>query len=377
MKVLVNAVSIKEGGPRVVLRNLVQGMHQRAPNVRWIIAAPGAEDVGDPLGANCEVIEVDVGNPIDLIGWYQFRLPAAVNRLRPNVMFSLTNYLPDRKLSCPTVLLEQHAGHFSREFESLDRAFCRSLGARMSWRYKNAWVRRSVRTADMLIVQTRALADRIAETGLRSSDRIAVVPHGPGKVRHAAKRHDLRSGGAWRIGYVSKFGVQKNFETLFRAARRLSDAGHSLRLVLTLDPAYPPAAQMLDKARDLGVAHLIENRGEIGDGKTEEVYDSLDIMTFCSVCESFGFPMVEAMARGLPIVVADTPENREITGRAALSFSPYDHAALARQIERLILDETERSARAELSLSRGRDYSWSQACTDTLALLEKAGTAPA
>ena len=372
MKVLVNAVSIKEGGPLVVLRNLIEGMNALRGGVTWVVAGPklGRGAAGIDAIEQLDSGSTD-GSPFGLLRWYERGLPSAVDRVSPDVVFSLTNYLPLRRLTRPTVLLMQHAGHFSSEFESLDRRFSGSLGARMSWRYKNAWVRRSVRNTDALIVQTGALADRIAAAGLRSRDRIAVVPHGPGQVRQADTRAPGRSGETWRIGYISKFGVQKNFETLFRAARRLSDAGHAIRLVLTLDPGHRPAAETLGKARLLGVGHLIENRGEVRDGKIEELYDSLDIMTFCSLAESFGFPMVESMARGLPIVVADTVENAEITGSAGLRFSPYNDGELAGQLETLMLDDSERRRRTEQSLVRGRDFSWSRACEQTLVILEE------
>lgn len=377
MKVLVNAVSIKEGGPLVVLRNLIEGMNAMRGGITWIVAGPklGQGAVGPGAIEQLDAGATD-GSPFHLLRWYERGLPSAVDRLSADVVFSLTNYLPLRRLTRPTVLLMQHAGHFSPEFESLDRRFTKSPGARISWRYKNAWVRRSVRNAGTLLVQTGALADRIAAAGLRNRDRIAVIPHGPGQVRQANARGAQRSGGSWRIGYISKFGVQKNFETLFRAARRLSDAGHAIRLVLTLDPTYPPAAETLGKARLLGVADLIENRGEIRDGKIEELYDGLDIMTFCSLAESFGFPMVESMARGLPIVVADTAENAEITGSAGLRFSPYNDGELARQLETLMLDDTERRRRTEQSLARGKDFSWSRACEETLTILEEGAAGP-
>jgi glycosyltransferase involved in cell wall biosynthesis len=372
MKVLVNAVSIREGGPLVVLRHLIEGMHALRADDTWIVAGPRLEQRADGNGAieQLDAAPVD-GNPFHLLRWYERGLPSAVDRVSPDVVFSLTNYLPLRRLKRPTVLLMQHAGHFSREFESLDRLHSRSLGDRFIWRYKNAWVRRSVRSTDSLLVQTRALADKIAVKGLRSRDRITVIPHGPGQVHQASARLHLRSGDTWRIGYISKFGVQKNFETLFRAVRRLSDAGHAIRLVLTLDPAYRPAAEMLRKAQVLGVARLIENRGEIRDGRIEELYDSLDIMAFCSLTESFGFPMVESMARGVPIVVADTPENDEITASAGLRFSPYNDGELARQLETLMRDDAERRRRSEQSLSRGKSFSWSRACEQTLAALDK------
>jgi glycosyltransferase involved in cell wall biosynthesis len=254
----------------------------------------------------------------------------------------------------------------------LDRAYWRSLQHQIAWRIKNEWVRRSVRNAGAVLVQTASLADRIAKAGLRSRNDIAVVPHGPGQVRHAARRSRRDTEKPWCIGYFTKFGVQKNFETLFRAVRRLSDAGHNVRLVVTLDPSYGPAAKTLGAAKAIGIAHLVDNQGEVSSECVQDRYDSLDLMAFCSVCESFGFPMVEAMARGVPIVVADTPENREITAGAALTFSAHDDRQLAHHLERLILDETERSLRSDLSLARGREFSWSLACERTLSVLQTA-----
>src|SRR5262249_36028772 len=128
------------------------------------------------------------GDPFRLLRWYERGLPSVIDRLSPDIVFSMTNYLPFRRLKRPTVLLMQHAGHFSREFEALDQSYSPSIGDRIAWRYKNAWVRRSVRTADVLLVQTRALAERIARARLRRVDQIAVVSHGPGQVHQAAGR---------------------------------------------------------------------------------------------------------------------------------------------------------------------------------------------
>ena len=52
-------------------------------------------------------------SPLHLFYWYEVTLPGLVKRLRPNVLFSQTNYLPHRPLECPTLLLE----HPYRQFE--------------------------------------------------------------------------------------------------------------------------------------------------------------------------------------------------------------------------------------------------------------------
>jgi glycosyltransferase involved in cell wall biosynthesis len=312
-----------------------------------------------------------------LFYWYEVGLPAAIRRWQPDVLFSMTNYLPLRDLRCPTVLLEQHAGHFSQEYSALNRAHTKSALQRMMWNYKTAWVRRSVRRAGTLLVQTQSLADGIAATGLRNRDRIVVVPHGPGQVSHAAERPARSDKDVWRIGYLTKFGVQKDFETFFRAAQKIASAGWRIKLVLTLDPTHEPAAQVLHQAERLGVSQLIENHGEVRRDQIGQLYDSLDVMVFCSICESFGFPMVEAMARGVPIVVADTTENREITAAAGLPFPPHDHAVLTQQLLRIMTSGSEVQKCTERSLTRGREFSWASACKETLAVLgAAAGTLP-
>jgi glycosyltransferase involved in cell wall biosynthesis len=268
-------------------------------------------------------------------------------------------------------LLEQHAGHFCPEFVALERKFASKPRERLARRVKTAWVYRSLRVADHVLVQTAALADRIAAAGLRQRGQIAVVPHGPGQARYSGARGSRREG-PWRVGYVSKFGVQKNFATLFRAAALVSNAGHDIRIVLTLDPKYAPAARVLQQAKEIGIGHLIENIGETPYDGIEGVYDGLDFMAFCSLCESFGFPMVEAMARGLPIVVADTPENREVTGDASDCFSPLNHEELAACLRNLIIDEAARDRKSALSLERSRAFSWERACVETLGVLKSA-----
>jgi len=122
-------------------------------------------------------------------------------------------------------------------------------------------------------------------------------------------------------------------------------------------------------AKDLGIESLIENHGEVALESIAAIYDELDIFVFASFCESFGFPTVEAMARGIPIVAAATTENIEVTRGAALTFAPFDADALARQLAILMDDRRERARRAELSLVKSRNYSWERAARETIAAL--------
>jgi glycosyltransferase involved in cell wall biosynthesis len=240
------------------------------------------------------------------------------------------------------------------------------------WRRKRKWTHLSVAAADVLTVQTAALADAIAASGVRPREKIKVIPHGPGWVNQRETAAERRRGTPFRIGYVTKWGVQKNFATLFRAIQTLARESNNIRLVLTLNERDPQVLRTLALAQELGLAPLVENHGEIGHQRIEALYDTLDAFAFPSLCESFGLPMVEAMARGLPVVAADTAVNREITAEAGHFFAPDDAAALAALIRRLWHTPQEWRSAAQRSLARGRGFSWPEAALRTISALEEA-----
>jgi glycosyltransferase involved in cell wall biosynthesis len=372
LKIFVNAVSIKEGGPRVVLVKLLTAMRRERPDIQICVAAP-QQIFPELWDAAVTPLPFSVGqSPIAIAKWYEIDLARAARRWATDAVFSVTNYLPHRRLSIPTLLLEQHAGHFSSTFDRLMRAAAPSFLARLAWGQTRRWVHRSVETATVLTVQTSALADAIAAATRVARDRIRVIPHGPGWVNQRDTVAIRRGERKLRIGYVSKSGVHKNFTTLFRAVEHLSQQGRNVRLVLTLDRADPEAVATLLEADAIGIGHLIENYGEVSPNEIANVYDGLDVFAFPSLCESFGMPMVEAMARGLCMVVADTPENREVVGTAGVVFPALDAENLAKILGRLKDDEQTRQAYANLSLRRASDFCWRKAAKETLVALDAA-----
>jgi len=369
VKVLINSVSVKEGGALVVQNRLLAAMSEIRPDIEWVIAAHPSS-IPSTMQYGVTWLQVPGLSSMGVIRWYERGLPAAIKEYGVDVLFSQTNYLPRRRLLCPSLLLIQHAGHFSSSYDQLMREFLCSPAACFFWALKRRWVHRSAEQATLLTVQTAALADAISEQTARPRGAIEVIPHGPGL---AHQRKEVKNGPRpelFRIGYVSKWGVQKNFSTLFAAAALLRTQNYQFKLVVTLDESLRGNQRILETARVLGVADLIENKGEVAPECVEDLFDTLDIVVFPSLCESFGMPNVEAMARGLPLIVAATKENIEVTRGAALDFPPMDAAALAARIGTLIDNDAERTWRAELSLEIGGQYSWRQAAEQTIRALD-------
>lgn len=371
MIVLINAISIKEGGSRVVLRELLRRLSVRGDSNQWHVAANvclrGSGELDLP-GVTAHFFDDAERTPLHIKWWYNITLPKLATDTGADVLFSLTNYLPDARLPCPTLLLVQHAGHFSEIFDRRMRAGL-SLPGRMVWRAKRRWVIRSLRQASRVTVQTQALAEAICEQTDINRKKIEVIPHGPGLTTPTETPRDFPGPRTWHIGYVSKFGVQKNFGVLIDAAAKLVALGANFRLHLTLDPEVEACRKILAQAEESGLGTHLVNYGELDAEGVRDLYVQLDLFVFPSLCESFGFPMLEAMAQGIPMLVSDVDSNREMVGSDQYAFDGDDVDALAGRIVTLMEDEAAYREVASAMLARAGNFSWERAAEETFALL--------
>ena len=372
LNILINAASIKEGGSSVVLLRLLDEFVRQRPHYCWHVAVHPSMVPALPVRPEVSVLPVDaaVRSPLHLRLWYERILPGIVRERSIDLVYSQTNYLPTRRLMCPTLLLVQHAGHFSDEFRRLMEAHAGGAVSRWAFRATGRWVRRSIASASRVTVQTESLAEAIRREVPVPAERITVVPHGPGLVEEGASRQLRNDSRAWEIGYVSKFGVQKNFDVLLRAVASLRER-HALRLTLTLNERDPGFARIAARIAELGLTETVRNLGELDRGRMQSIYDEFDVFVFPSLCESFGFPLVEAMARGLPVIGADIPSTREIGGTALEYFSPHDDRALADAIAAVMGDADRYALQSGRVLERSRHYSWSRSAEMNLSMIDR------
>jgi glycosyltransferase involved in cell wall biosynthesis len=89
--------------------------------------------------------------------------------------------------------------------------------------------------------------------------------------------------------------------------------------------------------------------------------------------EGFGFPVVEAMACGTPVVCSNTTSLMEVAGDAALLIDPLDVAALAEAIARVLRDDELRAKMRQKGLARTQRFSWDRCARETMTVLERVG----
>jgi glycosyltransferase involved in cell wall biosynthesis len=88
--------------------------------------------------------------------------------------------------------------------------------------------------------------------------------------------------------------------------------------------------------------------------------------------EGFGLPVLEAMARGLPVACSGRSALREVAGDAALLFDPEDPAAIASAIESILSDTALAARLRDVGLERSRRYTWERTARATLTSYRRA-----
>ena len=298
----------------------------------------------------------------------------------------------------PQILMNYNALYFSplHAAELRRRSLWRE---RIEMNLRRAWAYRSMCGSTINIVPTHACGDLIAAQAKRPIPGLRAIYHGfdpdafVGDARplNAAQRAriELRPKG-WRLLLASHYNYFRNFETVLRAlAIARQQTRQRLQLVLTTtlgvgirDHGYDTteAAKLI---HDLRLEDSVIMLGTVAQIEIATLVSLCDAAISPGYVESFGFPMVEAMGCGRPVIAADTLVHREVCQDAALYFSVFDAEALAAQIRRLAQDCELARQLADRGRRRARQFSWADHvqqlgdCLDQCLDLSEATAVPA
>jgi glycosyltransferase involved in cell wall biosynthesis len=372
VKILVNAVSAKLGGAATYVRNLAGSLLEQAQaGEEFVFVVPPQRAREMPAhDARVRIVEnlAAAGSYAKRMWWEQVGLRRMVQRERPDVLFSSANFAL-LGCPCPQVLLVRIPIYFSREY--LEQVL---PGKSKIFHWETAlrrWlVCRSVMAADCVVTPSAAMLDDLRRFVGLDDARARVNSYGVPRARLAEQiarcNGTKRAGGAERparLLWVSHYADHKNLVTLLRAAEILKEEKDvSFELHLTLDPWGQDGQHTRMPQEELallrGLGETVRAIGVLDYDDTWRVYEEADIFVFPSLCESFGHPLVEAMAAGLPVVASDIAVHREICGDAGVYFPVLDAPALAAQLGELIRNPARRQEQAARGSRRVEQFRW-------------------
>lgn len=370
MKVALNLVFLvpgETGGMEIYARELIPRL-AATPGVELVclVNREAAVDTAAPWGnvAPMEIVPVHARSRIEWVRGEQQYVPRIASRSGADVLHSLasTGPLYGRVPRVTTVhdLLYLHVpdAHFG----------LRAAGMRLL-------VPAAARASRRVIVDASATKRDLVEHLRFAPERIDVVPLGVSPVTvaptpAAAVRETLGLGDRQVLLSVSAKRPHKNLGRLLEA---LAGVPAARRPVLVI-PGYPtPHEQELrERARVLGIEDDVVWPAWVSSEDLEGLYALAAGLVFPSLVEGFGLPVLEGLARGVPVATSDRSSMPEVAGDAALLFDPEDPAAIRAAIEQLLFDDEVAARLRAAGPPRAAAFTWERTAELTVASYRRA-----
>lgn len=357
-----------------LLRSMI-ALDERSRYVIWLRTAERKDLFRDLPNAETHVLP---GR--NNLWWDQVAVPAAARRFGVDLIFNPKFSIPFATTRpCAFVLQDSDWYLNPQSYQWWDNLYIRLL------------LPLYCRKASRLLVISQFTLDTLARQGVVRPERAVVIHAAVGNnfspscdeaaLRDFRLKYDLpqpfilTATRAYHTGFAGSPPYPGgNNERLIRAYRRYRERGGKLPLVV----AGHRIREYL-RARGFTPADLQDVRfiGFLPNEQMHLAYQAAAFFVLAKLCDSFGLPILEAMATGCPAIVPRTCAAPEVAGSAARLIDPYDEEDISRALLEVDASEERRTEMRRLGLARAQGFTWRETARRTLAVLDEVHPAAA
>ena len=355
----------KHGMDYVVLQEILELQKMDRQNEYDVFVAPGPDHcVTDTM--NFHVIEI--GCPTYPL-WEQYALPKVAAETGVELLHCTSNTAP---LRCKIpLILTLHDIIFLEPRDKQNRSFYQNAG----WLYRRLVVPRILGKCRRIITVSDFELQNIIGKLQLPREQMAMIYNGYNDwFRPMENTSDVSRKYIDEEGFIFFLGntdPKKNTErTLVAYAKYLEQSKVGRRLLMAdLDRQY-----LDDIISRNGIGHIREKLvmpGYIPNSDLPYIYNSAFAFLYTSLRESFGIPLLEAMACGTPVITSNTSSMPEIGGQDAILVNPEQADEIAAMLLRLENDDAFYAEQREVGLRRAELFSWRQTAEQLFNLYEQ------
>jgi glycosyltransferase involved in cell wall biosynthesis len=361
---LIFLVPGETGGMEVAARELIPALLAEAPpGMRFtaFINREAALDAGGPWGQLLPAVTVPVSarNRVQWVLGEQALLPRLAARRGVDLVHSMASTAP-------------LWGRFRRVVTVHDLIYARFPEAHAGIRDKcmKVLVPWAARRSDRVIADSQSTRDDLVSLMSLPAERIDVVPLGLGAVRREAplSEHEVRARfGLGERRVVLSLSAKRPHKNLSALIGALAQLPPESRPVLVL-PGYPTAheTELRELVSAMDLDRDVRFPAWVSAAELEGLWALARAFVYPSLYEGFGLPVLEAMARGVPVACSNSSSLPEVAGDAALLFDPHDEVAIAAAMKRLLEEPALVEDLRARGLMRAREFTWERTARLTL-----------
>ncbi|MFP4322404.1 MAG: glycosyltransferase family 4 protein [Anaerolineales bacterium] len=302
--------------------------------------------------------------------WYRARVPYPLELfVGPVKLYHSPNFELPPHLPATRTLLTVHDLSYVRTPETSPPVLKHYLDRVVPW---------SVARADHVLADSQATKDDLIDLYDTPPDKITVLLSGvdarfqpmtdTARLAAVRQRYDIPAGDyIFAIGTVQP---RKNYARLVRAVHHLGPSFQDMCLVIAGGKGWleDEIYHTLDELHMHGRVRFI---GYAADDDLPALYSGAMLTAYPSLYEGFGFPILESMACGTPVITGNVSSMPEVAGDAALIVDPYDVEALADGLRRLITDTGLRASLVRKGTARAAEFTWRRAAQELKTIYDR------
>ncbi len=242
--------------------------------------------------------------------------------------------------------------------------------------------RRLMRRADRIIAVSQSTKDDLVSVYQVPAEKISVVPSGIDERFRKMDRNDpdlLRVKTKYHLPYkfilfLGTFEPRKNIVSLIEGYNALLASGNPVLekydLVLAGTRGWK-CEDVIDARRRSPYRERILLPGFIADDDKVALYNLASVFVYPSLYEGFGFPPLEAMACGVPVLTSHSSALSEVVGKSGIMVDPYQPDELLQALQSILLETELSQSLVALGIARSKWFSWKKSAAQTRTLLVK------
>ncbi len=357
----------KKHGMEVVALELIRHLQALDQENEYFIFVKDDEDWCVEETANFRIITVP---GLSYPDWEQVHLPRAIKKHQLDVLHCTCNTAPLR-VDVPLVLTL----HDIIYLESV--SFSGTAYQNFGNLYRRWVVPQIVKNCQKIITVSHYERQRISQRFSDHAERIEVAYNAvnrtfklisdKGKLEYYRQKYQLPDA---FILYFANPSPKKNALNTLAAYHHYAELSEQPLPLVVADTNRDYIEQAL---KDLNMGHrapLIQVIDFIPFDVLPYVYNLASLFLYPSKRESFGMPILEAMACGTPVITSTTSAMPEIAGPAALQVNPLDPLAMGQQIHAVLSDQTLRDKLVEQGQARAKDFTWQRTAQQVLGIYQ-------
>ena len=288
--------------------------------------------------------------------WEQMALPRAVKRIKPDLLHCTSNTAP---LHCPVPLvLTLHDIIYLEKRQSSSQSWYQEMG----WHYRRLVVPRILPKCKKIITVSQFERKRILEALHLPSEQLVAVYNGFNSHFHLQpKAPEITRKYIDSDNYLFFLGntdPKKNTPRVLKAYSEYLKRSEKKLPLLIADLKEDAIDRILEEEKITDIKSSLRFPGYIANTDLAALYSGAFAFLYPSLRESFGIPMLEAMACGTPIITGNTSAMPEIAGEGALLVDPYHPEEITEKILQLENDNQFYQQQVEYGLERSKLFSW-------------------